>query len=192
MARERGGTNSLITGITLIALGVVGMLVLITAGMGGFGPGVNVRAVWPGTDGPAGPGFFGSQAEPDDFSSLGEQIYYTGRGEGDRVIPRSDTVMHVNACVDCHGRDGRGGRVRIMMGSFESPDIRWGVLTGEEEGEGHAEEGEEEHPPYNAEKFARALWEGEEPDGEDLDQIMPRWDMTDREIEALIDYLDGL
>lgn len=27
-----------------------------------------------------------------------------------------------------HGRDGRGGTVRAMMGGFETPDIRWSAL----------------------------------------------------------------
>src|SRR5660398_196602 len=56
-----------------------------------------------GTESLGVPWFSHSQTEPADFSSLGEQIYYTGRGEDGRVIPRSEGMMHMNACVDCHG-----------------------------------------------------------------------------------------
>jgi len=183
MAPRRVQTNGLITGITLIALGIVGTLVLITAGVGGFGPGSDEEQVWPGTESLGVPWFSHSQTEPADFSSLGEQIYYTGRGEDGRVIPRSEGMMHMNACVDCHGRDARGGTARIMMESFETPSIRWSALAGEDH--------EGDHPPYDAERFARALREGVDPGGETLDRIMPRWDLTGEEIDALVDYLDG-
>jgi len=78
MAPRRVQTDGLITGIILIVLGIVGMFVLATAGVAGFGPGADERQGWLGTEGSGIPWFSHSQAEPAEFSSLGEQIYYTG------------------------------------------------------------------------------------------------------------------
>jgi mono/diheme cytochrome c family protein len=59
-------------------------------------------------------------------------------------------------CASCHGSDGRGGRVRMMMRVFEAPDIRYQTLTSEEHG-GEGEEGaEHEHEPYTDEDIKRA------------------------------------
>jgi len=52
------------------------------------------------------------------------------------------------------------------------------------------EEGEEmEHPPYTEETFKWAVTKGVEPDGEPLDEAMPRWRMSDQDLEDLISYL---
>ncbi|MFQ5855557.1 MAG: hypothetical protein ACE5LU_07950 [Anaerolineae bacterium] len=40
-------------------------------------------------------------------------------------------------CATCHGTDGRGGKVAMMMGTFEAPDIRYSTLT------------EGEHDPFD-------------------------------------------
>ena len=39
------------------------------------------------------------------------------------------------------------------------------------------------------ETFKRAVTEGVEPDGEPLDEAMPRWRMSDQDLEDLIAYL---
>ncbi len=100
------------------------------------------------------------------------------------------------ACADCHGPNGRGGELVMHMTMIDAPDIRWSTLTeaghgehGDEE-EDHTEEGEEmEHPPYTEETFKRAVTKGVEPDGEPLDEAMPRWRMSDQDLEDLIAYL---
>jgi hypothetical protein len=33
------------------------------------------------------------------------------------------------ACAMCHGRDGNGGRVSLMMQTIDVPDITWNELT---------------------------------------------------------------
>lgn len=86
------------------------------------------------------------------------------------------------ACADCHGEDGKGGRVTIMMDTFEAPDITWPELTGEHPGE-------EEHPPYTEETLKRAITAGINPAGERLDAVMPRWEMSDSDLLDLIEYL---
>lgn len=100
--------------------------------------------------------------------------------------------MYADACVYCHGHDGRGGMVRIMMGCFDAPDIRWDVLTETHDGDDGEDADQDDHPPYDLGSFARALREGEEPAGGPLGSVMPRWGMTDEEIEALAEYLETL
>jgi hypothetical protein len=75
-----------------------------------------------------------------------------------------------------------------MMFAFgEAPPITYDALTG-----AHEEHGEETAEPWTDDDIARAIREGIEPDGEPLDPVMPRWDMTDREMSELIDYLKTL
>lgn len=98
-------------------------------------------------------------------------------------------MMHRLACADCHGPQGQGGRVHIMMESFEAPSITWPALTEEEHGE-HAEG--EGHPPYTEETVKRAITQGVDPAGNRLDRIMPRWSMSSDDLDDLVDYLKTL
>jgi mono/diheme cytochrome c family protein len=99
-------------------------------------------------------------------------------------------MMHSIACVNCHGDDGRGGRINMMMWSFETPDITWEHLTSEEHHEEeNGDEDHEEHPPYTEETIRQAITEGLNPDGEPLDEEMRRWKMDEHDLDDLIDYL---
>jgi len=128
------------------------------------------------------------------YSSAGERIYYTGIGDDGAPIPRSSTrfgmmgrgMMSGTACVDCHAEDGRGGRVAGMMGYFEAPDIRYSQLTSP-----HTEDGETT-PGWTDADIRRAIREGTEPNGARLKAPMPRWDMTDNEVDEVIAYLKEL
>lgn len=126
-----------------------------------------------------------------EFSSNGEMIYYTGYNEAGQKIPIDYgphwLYVHGGSCVSCHGVDGKGG-VPIMMSNKIPPDISYEVLTSEEE---HVDE-HEEHNPYTDEDIKIAIREGKDPSGEVLDYAMPRWDMSDSDIEDLIEYLKTL
>lgn len=126
------------------------------------------------------------------YSSLGEQIYFSGRGENGRTIPFNYGPtwlrMHGGSCVSCHGRDGKGG-LPIMMSDEEAPPITWHALAEEEHGEA-VREGE--HPPYDDRLVKRAITEGLNPAGEPLDYVMPRWQMTEKELDALTEFLRAL
>jgi mono/diheme cytochrome c family protein len=89
------------------------------------------------------------------------------------------------SCATCHGPDASGGTVPMMMGSIKAPDIRWNHLVEEQ----HLDEHNEEHPAYTAESFKRAVTQGLDPSGEELHWMMPRWVMTDTQLDDLIDYL---
>jgi mono/diheme cytochrome c family protein len=91
-------------------------------------------------------------------------------------------------CASCHGPDGRGGRVQMMMHVFETPDIRYQTLTAEE----MENEEEEAHPPYTDEDIRRAITQGIEPNGEPLDWPMPRWTISDKDLDDLLEFLKTL
>ena len=123
----------------------------------------------------------------EDCSTNGEQIYFTGVNERGEAIKFNGgpmwLSMHGGSCVSCHGIDGRGG-LNVMMGTETPSDIRYKALT-----EGH-EEGE--HPPYTDELIRRAVREGLNPAGEVLDPTMPRWSISDEDLDDLIEYLKVL
>jgi cytochrome c oxidase subunit 2 len=158
---------------------VVGLLLVACLGL------VLWRLVWPW-----GPG----TTVPIRYRSNGEQIYFTATSQRGTPIV-SDMRMGMMgggmmSCANCHDPDGRGGRVRMMMRVFEAPDIRYQTLTSEE----HGEEGEEgiEHEPYTDEDIKRAITKGVEPDGKPLDWPMPRWAMSDKDLDDLLEFLKTL
>jgi cytochrome c oxidase subunit II len=123
------------------------------------------------------------------FESNGERIYFTGTSQTGPTISAQMPGMHRMptgrmACADCHGADGRGGTVRMMMSRFDAPDIRYSTLTEGEHGDAHGD-----HPPYTDEDIKRAITDGLDSAGEPLEWLMPRWTMTDEQLEDLIKFL---
>lgn len=158
----------LVLGVTLILIGVVGLSLV---GGGGSAP----PRVW------------------GEFDSNGEQIYYTGVSRRTGQVPFRGGPMWLRmrggGCVACHGVDGRGGRP-VMMGGKTPSDIRYDRLTeGAHEGHGPAEA---EHPPYTDALIERAITEGVDPAGRPLDRTMPRWRLSDGDVEDLLAYLRTL
>lgn len=144
------------------------------------------------------------------YASNGEQIYFTGTsrsgtpitfelGDGGGMgggMMRGGMMRGGLGCADCHGPDGRGGQVQRMMTSFTAPDIRYTTLTsgemahGDEQGDGHADG--EAHPAYTDETLKRAITQGVDPAGEPLQWPMPRWRMSEQNLDDLIAYLKTL
>ena len=119
------------------------------------------------------------------FHSNGERIYFTSTSERGTVIsytsgPASSGWMMMRgqlACVSCHGPNGRGGKHMMgMMQVMDSKDIRWSVLQ----------------PEFDAEKFRLAVVKGQDPDGTQLNQDMPRWNISDDDLADLIAFLKTL
>ncbi len=67
-------------------------------------------------------------------------------------------------------------------------DIRYHALTEEE----HDEHEGEEHPPYTDETIKRAITDGLNPAGESLDYTMPHWQMSDDNLNDLLEFLKTL
>jgi mono/diheme cytochrome c family protein len=128
------------------------------------------------------------------YRSNGEQIYFTATSQRGTPITSNIGMGMMGGgmmtCASCHGPDGRGGRVRMMMRVFEVPDIRYQTLTSAEHGE--ESEGEMEHEPFTDETIKRAITEGVEPDGEPLDWPMPRWTMSNENLDDLLEFLKTL
>jgi mono/diheme cytochrome c family protein len=124
-----------------------------------------------------------------EYQSNGERIYLEAESSSGEPITRVGgfMMMHRIACVTCHGEDGKGGRVAMMMWTIDVPDITWNHLTEEE----HGDEAEG-HPPYTEESLKRAITEGIEPDGEYLDEFMPIWQMTEEDLNDLVEYIKTL
>jgi cytochrome c oxidase subunit 2 len=126
------------------------------------------------------------------FKSLGERISYTGIGINGYPIPFYGGPMwlrmHGGGCVSCHGVHGRGG-VPVMMGTAIPTDVRYKALTGKEK---HVHRGKEEEHHYTDALIKRAITQGLEADGEVMDWTMPRWRMSEADLNVLIEYLKTL
>ena len=118
------------------------------------------------------------------FKSNGERIYFTATSSsGKPIYSQGFTMMHGSiACVNCHGSDGQGGNVHIMMTSFEAPNITWAELTGQHE----------DHAPYTEATIKDAIAKGLEPNGKELEIYMPRWQMADEDLDDLLSFLKTL
>jgi mono/diheme cytochrome c family protein len=166
----------------LVVAGGVVVGLLLVAGLG--------LAVW--LTGPVG-GVIGRLR----FEPNGEQIYLTATSQrGTPITTEMEAGMGRRrgsrmTCASCHGPDGCRGEIQMMMRVIGVPGIRYETLTSEEQGD-HGEEGEEEHKPYTEETIKRAITEGVEADGEPLDWPMPRWSMSDEDLDDLVDFLKTL
>ncbi|TET53028.1 MAG: c-type cytochrome [Actinobacteria bacterium] len=130
------------------------------------------------------------------FSSLGEQIYNTGRGEDGKLISFSSgphwMSMHGGSCASCHGKKGKGD-IRVDMTDEIAPAITWDALVkGEHEHKDEEKNHKDEHQPYNEETVKKAIIEGKNPSGDSLNSAMPRWKMNDKEVKEVIKFLKTL
>jgi cytochrome c553 len=119
------------------------------------------------------------------FRSNGERIYFTVTSERGTEIsyaggPASGGWMMGGgqlACASCHGTDGRGGKHSMgMMNVMDAKDIRWSVLKDE----------------FDVAKFTLAVTKGQDPDGTQLSQDMPRWSIGTDDMADLIAFLKTL
>ncbi len=211
----------LVAGILLVALGVGGMY-LSSPGNWGPGngggrydgrgrnylrPGPNGRGNqwWGPMMGPAGRGGWGGpgargmmgygpnrQGLPASFSSNGQRIFLTGTSQsGNPITARIGYMQTANgatSCANCHLEDARGGSWRTAMGSFRVPNITYPVLTSRQE----HEEGGRKHPPYTEATIKRAITQGVDPAGQPLQPPMPRWSMSSKDLNDLVQYLKNL
>ena len=85
------------------------------------------------------------------------------------------------ACADCHGTDGHGGTVYMMMTQYEVPNITWASLTGPDY-----------TPAFTVDTLKRAITQGLDEKGKALAPFMPRWSMSAQDLSDLVSYLQTL
>ena len=137
---------------------------------------------------------------PGTFKSNGQRIYFTATSDsGTSITYTGGPVMGMMmmggrlACASCHGTDARGGRHMMHMEIMNAPDIRWSALI-------NMQEKEEEHNEIVVKnimniilKTLKNLWKMvKHPDGDKLDEDMPRWKMSDADLKDLMNYLKSL
>lgn len=89
------------------------------------------------------------------------------------------------ACVNCHGQDGRG----LDEGGVASSNITWEELT---KSYGIRRAKGREHPAYDEKSVAVAISEGIDPAGNKLDPVMPRYQMSPRDMQDLVGFIKRL
>jgi len=135
------------------------------------------------------------------FRSNGERIYFSAKSErGPRIDysggPDQGGMMMGGrlTCASCHGTDARGGLHTMHMEGMDAPNIRWQALI-EHGSDPHEATGETDRAHddggYDLDTFRLAVTEGLHPDGELLSSDMPRWGMTEADLQDLIDYLQS-
>jgi uncharacterized membrane protein/mono/diheme cytochrome c family protein len=134
--------------------------------------------------------------------SNGERIYFRATNDrGELITYQGGTdftgggMMGANlSCASCHGQEARGGVHMMHMQVMDAPDIRWSTLAGEADGEqadegDHDDEHAEAHAGYGLANFRMAVVQGMHPNGEPLSSEMPRWNISDGDLEDLAEFL---
>jgi cytochrome c oxidase subunit 2 len=121
--------------------------------------------------------------------SLGKTVWVNGTdAKGAQITRTTDMgVLGKDGCVACHGTDAKGKAITTSLGKIDAPDIRWSVISQPiKKDDGSTD------PAYDATKFAGAVRDGTDSAGGTLDKAMPRWQVTDEEVNGLIAYLKTL
>jgi mono/diheme cytochrome c family protein len=134
---------------------------------------------------PGGGMMGGSGSGANSYSSVGERIYLSGVGTDGQGISRSAPrvsqgalMMGGGGCGSCHGADGRGGTIKMMTGTaIKAPDVTYGALIGD---------------GFTDATIREAIRDGMDESGKRLDEAMPRWRMSDADLDATIAYLKEL
>lgn len=82
-------------------------------------------------------------------------------------------------CAGCHGADGGGG---TEGGPAAAPPIRWPVLA----------QPADDRPAYDAAALGRLLAQGVTPSGRQISGAMPRYQLSDDRLAALVAHLQAL
>ncbi|WP_366923963.1 c-type cytochrome [Metallumcola ferriviriculae] len=139
---------------------------------------------------------FGAQnlTVPSQFNSNGQQIYFTGTSRSGRPIGARMMGMQMvdmrMGCAYCHGDKGQGSTITMPMGTWKTPRISYNYLTQTDHGQNM--ESAERHEAYTDRTLKRAIVDGANPDGETLEFPMPRWSMSDSDLNDIVNYLKKL
>ena len=123
------------------------------------------------------------------LTERGAIIFNTGRDPNGQPIAHSGGTMMMMTtsatCATCHGAHGQG----LSTPRFVSPNITCRNLT---DPAGMIEPDGGHGMKYTDALIRRAVTQGIDPEGQSLDPVMPRWQLTDAEWSALLAYLKTL
>lgn len=126
----------------------------------------------------------GSTPSPDPVAN-GRSIFFRAADLTGRPIPYQGGMMMRMACANCHGANGHG--LYTMM--FVSPNITYKNLT---DPAGLLEPNGGRGPTYTDELIKRAITQGIDAEGTPLQWPMPRWLMSDADLNDVIAFLKTL
>ena len=115
------------------------------------------------------------------YNSNGQRIFLTGTSSsGQPIVPSGFNMPMMRVtCAGCHGPEGHGGSVVFAMQRYDVPSITWPVLTQDE-------------PPFTEDSLKRAIVDGIDPDGGELEYPMPHWQMSTGDLNDLVAFIKTL
>lgn len=132
----------------------------------------------------------GDCAERDFRLRQGQEIYRRGEASGAPAITaqlrEGDASYPARnfRCSNCHGSAGQGGRdAGLRLPAIDAETLARPITL---QGERHP------RPPYNRETLKRAITSGIDAAGTPLGAGMPRYRMSEAQLDALIDYVEVL
>jgi mono/diheme cytochrome c family protein len=146
--------------------------------------GQNVRGSGTGSGGPNS-GTAGGGTGATSYSSDGQRLYLTGVGVNGQVVAHSAPpvsqgalMMGGGGCGSCHGANGRGRTIQMMMGpAIKAPDVTYAALI---------------KAGFTDATISAAIRDGLDETGKPLKDAMPRWQMGEADLNAMVAYLKVL
>jgi nitrous oxide reductase accessory protein NosL len=144
-----------------------------------------------GSPAPSGPTPIPTPGAAADVTN-GERIYFTSvSGRNDQITytggPNFGGMMSgmFLTCASCHGPEGHGGLHYMYMQQMDAPNITYPALNSmpDLQGKGH---------PYEFSDFKQEVEQRLDLNGEPLETDMPRWRMSDADLQDLFAFLKTL
>lgn len=115
----------------------------------------------------------------------GQMIYRSGTSPIAEIRAKlhGDTIVSAQEfpCVSCHGLEGEGRK----EGGVIAPPLRWDLLAVQRFGDAF----QQARPAYSDQSVARAFTSGTALGDRPLNANMPRYQMTDEQVDDLLSYL---
>ena len=109
-----------------------------------------------------------------DAIANGKAIFTTGRdSQGQQITAQKPPLMP--SCQACHGATGAGGL--HLPGGAVSADLRYKALVSEQK------------HPYTLALLERAISSGVDDDGDSLNPVMPRWNLSKQDLHDVAYYV---